>query len=349
MAVMENQQAQRGDATVHDVARVAGVSAMTVSRVINGSARVSAVTRAKVEAALAALRYRPNLAARAARTGTLRIGLLYSNPSAAFLSQFLVGAMDQCSRSGAQLILERCEGLASQRAAIDKLIAAGADAILVPPPLCDATAALRQLDAIGMPSVAVASGMARPGVAAVRIDDYQGALAMMRHLLELGHTDIAFIKGDPQHTPALRRHQGFVDAMGAAGLAVAPERVAQGYFTYRSGLDAARQLLAQPTRPSAIFAANDDMAAAVLAVAHGLRLQVPADLTVCGFDDTPVASTVWPALTTIHQPIAAMAGAAVAMVLGDIRRRRAGETAPPEQRLLEFTLVQRDSSGPPPA
>ena len=96
-----------GGATVHDVARLAGVSAMTVSRVINGRASVSAATRGKVEAAIAALRYQPNLAARAARTGTLRIGLLYSNPSASYLSEFLVGAMEQCSQSGGQLLLDR--------------------------------------------------------------------------------------------------------------------------------------------------------------------------------------------------------------------------------------------------
>ncbi|MFM9435769.1 LacI family transcriptional regulator [Janthinobacterium sp. CG_23.3] len=335
-------------ATVYDVARVAGVSAMTVSRVINGHANVSDVTRAKVNAALEALKYQPNLAARAARTGTLRIGLLYSHPSASFLSEFLVGAMDQCSQSGGQLILERCDGVQGQQAAIDKLIAAGADGILVPPPLCDSKSALKRLHDIGMPTVAVATARPSAGVPAVRIDDYQGALAMTRYLLELGHTDIAFIKGDPKHTPAQLRYRAFQDAMKDAGLTVAAGRVAQGLFTYRSGLDAARQLLAGAQRPSAIFASNDDMAAAVVAVAHGLHLSVPGDLTVCGFDDTPVATTVWPELTTIHQPIADMARAAVSLVLEDIRRRRAGDAKLTDHHLLEFTLIARGSSGAPP-
>ena len=334
-------------ATVYDVARAAGVSAMTVSRVINGRAGVSGATRAKVDAALAALKYQPNLAARAARTGTLRIGLLYSNPSAAFLSELLVGAMDQCSQGGGQLLLERCDDLPSQRAAIDKLIAAGADGILVPPPLCDSKAALRQLHQIGMPTVAVATARPAAGVAAVRIDDYQGALAMTRYLIGLGHRDIAFIKGDPKHTPAQLRFQAFGDAMREAGLALPPQRVAQGYFTYRSGLEAARRLLAAPARPSAIFASNDDMAAAALAVAHGMQLQVPKQLTVCGFDDTPVATTVWPALTTIHQPIADMARAAVNLLLEEIRRRRADEPKVAAHHLLPFTLVVRESSAAP--
>ncbi|MES2257153.1 MAG: LacI family DNA-binding transcriptional regulator [Pseudomonadota bacterium] len=338
-----------GGATVYDVARLAGVSAMTVSRVINGRAHVAEATRAKVTAALASLHYQPNLAARAARTGTLRIGLLYSNPSAAFLSELLVGAMDQSSQSGAQLVLERCDTLASQKIAINKLIAAGVDGVLVPPPLCDSAAALKQLKEMNMPVVAVATARPADGIAAVRIDDYQGALTMTNHLLALGHTDIAFIKGDPKHTPAQLRLIAFRDAMKAAGLTVPDGRIAQGHFTYRSGLDAARCLLAGPSLPTAIFASNDDMAAAVLAVAHGMRLRVPEDLTVCGFDDTPVATTVWPELTTIRQPIAEMARAAVLLLADDIRRRHAGEPGSAEHRLLAFSLVVRASSGVPPA
>lgn len=342
------KQSDRGlsNATVYDVARVAGVSAMTVSRVINGSTHVTATTREKVMAAVESLKYQVNLAARAARVGTMRVGLLYSNPSAAFLSAFLVGAMDQCSQSGAQLILERCDTLRSQRAAIDKLIASGVDGILVPPPLCDSKSALKQLEQIGMPTVAVATGRPAPNVSAVRIDDYDGALTMTRYLLSLGHTDIAFIKGDPKHTPAQLRYQAFLDAMTDAGLTVPAERVAQGMFTYRSGLAAARQLLGQASRPSAIFASNDDMAAAVVAVAHGMHLQVPQDLAVCGFDDTPVATTVWPELTTIHQPIGDMARAAVELLVEQIRRRRVNEPKVVQHKLLPYTLVTRESSIP---
>lgn len=343
--VKQTDRSQNG-ATIYDVARVAGVSAMTVSRVINGNAHVSDVTRDKVTVAAASLNYQVNFAARAARVGTLGVGLLYSNPSSAYLSAFLVGAMEQCSQSGGQLILERCDDMRSQRSAIARLIANGADGILVPPPLCDSKSALKQLDQIGMPTVAIATGRPLAGVSAVRIDDYEGAMAMMRYLLARGHTDIAFVQGDPLHTPALLRYQAYQDAMAQAGLKVAPERVAPGLFTYRSGLSAARQLLGRKTRPSAIFAANDDMAAAVIAVAHGLHLQVPEDLVVCGFDDTPVATTVWPELTTIHQPIGDMARAAVDLLIEQIRRRRAGGPVVAQHKLLPFTLIARESSDP---
>jgi LacI family transcriptional regulator len=346
---VSKQARATGGATVYDVARAAGVSAMTVSRVINGNSHVSEATRDKVLAAIASLKYQVNHAARAARIGTLRVGLLYSNPSAAFLSALLVGAMDQCGQNGAQLLLERCDGLSSQRKAIDRLIAEGADGILVPPPLCDAEEALRQLDEIGIPTVAVATARPLTGVAAVRIDDYEGARTMTRYLLSLGHQNIAFIKGDPEHTPAQLRYQAFMDTMEEAGLAVPPQRVAQGLFTYRSGLTAARSLLAQEPRPTAIFASNDDMAAAVIAVAHGMHLQVPEDLTVCGFDDTPVATTVWPELTTIHQPIGDMARLAVDLLVDQVRSRRAGESRHVPHRLLPYTLVTRESSAGSPA
>ena len=105
-------------------------------------------------------------------------------------------------------------------------------------------------------------------------------------MLALGHTDIAFIQGDLRHTPAQRRFKAFIDEMAGAGLHVPTHRIAAGLFTYRSGLDAARRLLGEQPRPSAILAANDDMAAAVIAVAHGMHLHVPQEVTVCGFDDT---------------------------------------------------------------
>ncbi len=342
----ESKQNERGagGATVWDVASKAGVSAMTVSRVINGNASVSEKTREKVNRAIAELNYQVNVAARAARIGTLRVGLLYSNPSAAYLSAFLVGALGECGKTGAHLILENCDNIRSQRKAIERLVADGADGILVPPPLCDSKSAIKQLSELGIPTLAVATARPSPQMSAVRIDDYEGAMTMTNYLLSLGHTDIGFIKGDPEHTPAQLRYQAFIDGMRQAGHNVPAERVAQGMFTYRSGLTAARELLSRPNRPTAIFASNDDMAAAVVAVAHGMHLHVPDDVAVCGFDDTPVATTVWPELTTIHQPITEMARSAVAQLIEHIRARRSGQSYMPQHRLMPYTLVVREST-----
>jgi LacI family transcriptional regulator len=336
----------RPAATLHDVAAHAKVSAMTVSRVINGNTNVSDKNREKVMRAIDELGYKVNLAARAARVGTLRVGLLYSNPSEAFLNALLVGAMGECNRGGAELILERCEDVRGQRKAIQRLIANGVDGVLVPPPLCDSRSALKYLKEIGMPTVAVAAGKASSQASAVRIDDYDGARSMTKYLLSIGHKDIAFINGNPEHTSAQLRYKAFIDTMREEGFEVPKERIAQGMFTYRSGLLAARELLARKRRPTAIFASNDDMAAAAIAVAHGMKLQVPDDIAIAGFDDTPVAVTVWPELTTIHQPIRDLGSAAVALIIDHVKQRRAGHAVTPKHELVPYTFEVRGSTAP---
>jgi len=337
--------------TIHDVARYAGVASMTVSRVVNGNSYVSDAMRERVQAAIKALNYSPNLAARNTRAGSTgpRIGVLYSNPSASYLSEVMLGGIEQSSKLGTQLVLERSTGLASQKAVVRRLLDQGVDGVILPPPLCDSRPTINMLHAAGVKVLALATARPMHDVSSVRIDDYQGAVAMTRHLIELGHSRIGFIKGDPQHTPTQLRYEGFVDAMTAAGLPIDPDWVVQGQFTYRSGLAAAELLLSPDERPTAIFASNDDMAAAALAVAHGLQIAVPEALTVVGFDDTPIASTVWPELTTIHQPISAMGRAAVSLIVEEIKAERAGNSPAPVHQLMKFTLVKRGSSGPAPA
>ena len=336
--------------TIHDVARHAGVGSMTVSRVIRGAGNVSPAMREKVEASVRVLNYQVNVAARAtrSRSAAARVGILYSNPSASYLSEIMVGGLEQSSRLASHLILERCEGLAGQKQAVKRLLAAGVDGVILPPPLCDSRQTINMLRAEGVTVLALATARPMIDVSSVRIDDFEGALAMTRHLIALGHRDIAFIKGDPQHTPTELRYEGFLAGMSEAGLTVRPEWVAQGLFTYRSGLSAAEKLFEARLRPSAIFASNDDMAAAALAVAHGRQIVVPRDLTICGFDDTAVATTVWPEVTTIHQPIAEMGRAAVRLIVEEIRARKTGGDPAPVHHLLPFTLMDRDSSGPAP-
>ena len=336
-----------GGPTIHDVAREASVSAMTVSRVVNGERNVREATRAKVMETIAALGYSPNAAARnLAGAKGARIGLLYSNPSAAYLSEFLLGGLDQCSRAGLQLIVEKAEEGAPEPA-IDHLIGIGVDGVLLPPPLCDAKAVVDRLKAAGIPVVAVAAGQPMESVLAIRIDDFEAARDMTRHLIGLGHRRIGFVSGHPNQTASARRREGYLAALADAGVKSEPGLIVQGYFTYHSGLEAAEQLLSLPQRPSAVFASNDDMAAAAVAAAHRRGLDVPRDLTVAGFDDTALATTIWPPLTTIRQPVAEMAREAVILLAEAIRRREAGEAEAPEQALIPHALVTRQSEGPP--
>jgi LacI family transcriptional regulator len=319
---------------------------MTVSRALSGDAHVEEATRQRVEAAVKELGYSPNVAARnLARAASLHIGLLYNNPSAAYLNELLVGVLEQSSQAGCQIVLEKC-GARNERTAIERLVSDGVGGIILPPPLSDSNAALEAVRAAKVPFIAVATGRPDAAGLSVRIDDLEAAAAMTRHLLSLGHRDIGFIVGAPNQTVSAQRQAGFEKALKEAGLTVRPEWLKQGSFTYRSGLVAAEQILDSARHPTAIFASNDDMAAAAIAVAHRLNLDVPKDLTIVGFDDTPLATTIWPALTTVRQPVAAMARKAVELLMEEIRLRRLGETLGPMQHFMNFTLVKRESSAP---
>lgn len=315
----------RAGVTIKDVARHAGVSPMTVSRVVNGSEYVSNATRVAVQRAVRELHYSPNLAARnlASERGE-RLGLLYGNPSSAYLSEFLVGALEASVRHGVQLVLEKCEPTpVASRRAVRRLLAGAVVGVLLPPPLCEASVVRAELGAARLPLVTVAAGRPPAETMCVHIDDYTAALEMTRYLLSLGHERLAFIKGHPNQSASEERWLGFNAALeeaarGGRGVRPAP-RMEQGFFSFRSGLDAARKLLATDPTPTAIFASNDDMAAAVIAEAQRRGLDVPRDLTVVGFDDTLIASTIWPELTTIQQPIARMAAEAVDMLVAAVR------------------------------
>ena len=323
---------------------------MTVSRVMNGEKNVSQTTRDRVNEAVRELGYAPNLAARSlASAQSLRIGMLYSNPSAAYLSEFLLGSLEQCSASAIQLIVEKCDAESGEEIAVQRLISTGVDGVILPPPLCDSHLIVQMLEAAGIPTVVVATGDPPRSASAIRIDDYRAAQAMTRHLINLGHRRIGFIRGHPNQTVSAQRFAGYEAAMASGGLTIDPDLVVQGYFTYHSGLDAADRLMALAAPPTAIFASNDDMAAAAIAVAHRLGLDVPHDLTVCGFDDTALAATVWPPMTTIRQPVAAMSREAVVLLSAAIRRKADGKTPKTMCEMIDFTLVRRQSDGHPPA
>ncbi|MBB5685348.1 LacI family DNA-binding transcriptional regulator [Sphingobium boeckii] len=334
--------------TLSDVARAAGVSPMTVSRVINRDGNVRAATQHKVEAAIAALKYAPNTAARSLASGAqTRIALIYGNPSSAYLSEVLVGCLTEASRSDVQLVLERCDTSQDHADIIRRIVEWKVDGVILPPPFCDAgdiVAALLQAD---MPTAVLATGVPAPGTFALSIDDSAAARAMTDYLIALGHKRIGFIVGHPNQTASAKRLAGYRQAIAAAGLPDDPMLIAAGDFSYRSGLAAADRLLALPERPSAIFASNDDMAAAVIAAAHRLHLDIPAQLTVCGFDDTALATTISPELTTVRQPIAQMAQAAVAMLADFARARRAGRDVRPETRLFDHQVIRRETDAKP--
>ena len=191
-----------GAPTIADVAALAGVSTMTVSRVINAESNVRDSTREAVNAAIVQLNYAPNRAARSlAGASQLRLGLLYSNPSAAYLSEFLVGSLDQAGRSDIQLVVQKCEIGDHEREVVERMIASGIDGVILPPPLCDSRPVLDVLIAAHVPTVVVATGCPPPECAAISIDDHGAAREMTRHLIELGHALGAADHEQPQRAP----------------------------------------------------------------------------------------------------------------------------------------------------
>lgn len=334
--------------TISDVAKHAGVSPMTVSRVMNGETNVREATRTAVNEAIELLGYAPNKAARSLASGhQLQIGLLYDNPSSTYLSAMLLGLLDQARQSDTQIVVVECQTESDGIEALHSMVKGGVDGIILSPPLCDSRKVLDLLERTRTLAVMVGSQYDDRRISSVCIDEYMAARAMTEHIISLGHKRIGFITGSPDQTASQGRFLGYRDALSAHGVAHDDALVAEGWFTYRSGLNAAEKLLRLADRPTAIFASNDEMAAAAVAVAHRRRIEIPGELTICGFDDTLLATTVWPEITTIHQPIDAMAHAAVELLAKGIRQRRAGEDVECHHLILDYRLIRRESDGPP--
>ena len=334
--------------TISDVAVRAGVSPMTVSRVINSEDNVRNSTRAAVDAAIHELCYSPNRAARSLASGRqIQVCLLYANPSSTYLSATLLGALEQARENDTQLVVAECDGETDAERTIKDQLRGGISGVLLVPPLSDSLDLLNLLKERGVPTVTMGPQLVGERISSVMIDDRSAARTMTEYLIGLGHRRIGFITGNPKYLASEARKSGYRDALEAAGIEWRPELVATGHFSYRSGLDAADRLLALPEIPTAISASNDEMAAAVIAVAHRHHIDVPGDLTVTGFDDTLLATMVWPQITTIRQPISDMSRAAIDLLTRSIRASRAGFDTECEHLTLDYSLIERESSAPP--
>ena len=212
------------------------------------------------------------------------------------------------------------------------------DGIILSSPVTDCDPVLRALEAMDVPFVRISPGTNHALTSSVFMDDAQAADDMTTHMINLGHRRIGFIKGHPNHMASDDRLFGYRRGLDRAGIAYEPQLVADGEFDFDSGTRAATYFLDMADPPTAIFAANDDMAAGVLAVAHDRGIDLPGQLSVGGFDDTTLARTVWPPLTTIHQPMQELARTATDLLIagGDLTHRR-----------LPHVLIERASVAPP--
>ncbi len=332
-----------GRATIRDVSRAAGVSIKTVSRVLNNEKYVSVETRTRVEAIMASLRFQPSSAARAlAGSRSHQVALICDNPSPYYVYEVQSGVRLRCQRDGVRMIAQPYDRhsptlLEDILSLIDQV---HPDGLILTPPVTDYQNVLDALMQRGAPFVRIQPGMQVDLTPSVYIDNDQAAFDMTRHLISLGHRRIGFIVGHRGYAASGQRLSGHLRALADAGIELDLDLVRQGNFDFASGAQAAEDLLAIARPPSAIFASSDDMAAGALATAHRLGIAVPGRLSIAGYDDTAFASIVWPALTTIRQPMRDLAEAAADMLLAG-----AGAT---ERRLLAHELVIRDSVGPAP-
>lgn len=301
--------------TIIDVARHAGVSWKTVARVVNREAGVRADTIARVEAAIAALAYRPNTAARAlAAERTFLIGVLSAALSAHYSVAFSRGAAEICRQRGYHLVLEHIDlDDADVAGQVDRMLrTADFHGVIVPPPLCNSATLLATLARCQVPAVLIDPIDRDCGLPFVQIDDDAGIEDLVGHAIGLGHRTFAMVEGPPDHRAAATRRAAFQLAVTRHGGTIC--RTEPGAFTFASGFAAGQRLFAHGPRASFVFAANDDMAAGVIAAAGQAGIRVPDQLSVAGFDDSDVAQLVWPPLTTLRQPIAQIAATAVDML-----------------------------------
>jgi LacI family transcriptional regulator len=330
-------------ATIRDVSAAAGVSIKTVSRVLNNEKYVSAETKALVDAAIKSLRFQASTAARSlAGHRSHQVALICDNPNPWYVYEVQSGTREGCQKHHVRMLAQPYDRnsptlLDDICNLIDQI---QPDGLILTPPASDDVDVLAELIRRRTPFVRIQPGSQIDLSSSVYVDNDQAAYDMTRHLLDLGHRRIGFIVGDRGYAASGQRLGGYVRALAEHGVGLDLALVRQGRFDFASGAQAAEELLAQPDRPTAIFASSDDMAAGALATAHRLGVAVPGAVSIAGFDDTAFATIVWPSLTTIRQPIRQLAEQAADLLLQP--------AAAIERRLIAHELVIRDSTAPAP-
>jgi len=331
-------------ATIDDVARAAKTSTKTVSRVLNNEPYVRVSVRERVLAAMAALKYRPLASARSLATQrSFLIGLLYDNLSPSYIMEVQAGVLEACEAqhysmmvqplvSSAADFVERVEDILSRHRP---------DGLILTPPITDHLPLLDSLRRHAIPFASIAPRNPE-GCSGVMLNEREAASTMVQHLVTLGHRRIAHILGDPKHGAGVWRLAGYRDGLLHAGIEETSEYMVQGRFSFESGVAAARQLLALRQRPTAIFAADDDMAVGTIWAASEAGVSIPGELSVCGFDDTLIAVQVWPPLTTVRQPLREMGRRATEELLWSVSGK--GNAAMVE---VQYEMRIRASTAPP--
>jgi len=327
--------------TIRDVARLAGVAPITVSRVINKTGYISDETRQKVQEAVAQLGYVPNTLSQSLRwkqTGMLALVLTdVTNP---FWTTVARGVEDAASQAGYHVILcNTDESPEKQESYLEALLQKRVDGVLLVPARDD-VGDIERVCNLHVPLVVLDRRISLPLTDSVRCDSEDGARQLTRLLLARGHRRIAILTGSPHVATAADRLNGYRFALRCAGINESDELVFFGDFTLKSGLEMAAHVLALEPRPTAIFAANNFIALGVLKTMHAQGLRMPEDISVVGFDDLPVSMLIDPVLTVAAQPAYEMGVQATKML---VRRLAGNSSATPQEVILPVQIVERRS------
>ena len=322
---------------------MAGVSKKTVSRVINQSPLVRPDTREKVETLMRDVGYVPDPIARGlAFRRSFLIGMVYDNPTAQFIVNMQYGALDTLRDSGFELVVHPCDSrspgyIDGVRRFVQQQKLHG---VMLVPRVSEDQALADMLDSIGCRYVRIAAVALDKPERMVVTHDYDGAAEVADYLLSLGHTDIALITGPASYRSAVERTSGFLGALQRRGIELPKARIIEAGYTFESGVAVAEKLLGAKKRPTAIFCGNDEMAAGVYRVALRAGIQIPQQLSVVGYDDSPLASRLWPPLTSVRRDTRDTGRVAAAMLLQ-------AEGSPRPMASVRPHLVVRDSCQPP--
>ena len=332
--------------TIKDVARLAGVSFKSVSRVVNNEAWVSDDVRSRVQAVIEQLNYQPNRTARLMRTAPFSLAFVYDNPNSHYVIEMQNGILSECRKKGFELVIHPTDSGSEQvRQELTSMIGTNqVGGVILTPPLSESTELVQQLLEQEAKVVRIVSGAEPPDelCPTIYVDDEQAGQAISRHLLEQGHQRIAFLGYHKDHKSSLGRYRGYCAALKQAGLDVQQDLVISGNFTFDSGVQMTEQLL-QQHQATAIFGCNDEIAAGALYVARKRELRVPQDLSIVGFENSPFSRQTWPGLTTVHQPNAEIAATAASMLIALMLEPE----QPPVHVGVKLELVIRDSVASP--
>lgn len=331
--------------TITDVAKHAGVSIKTVSRVINNEPSVRQPTREKVMAAVKELNYQPNLAARnLAGTKSYSIAFVYDNPNAYYVIDMQNGILSACKEQGFELVIHPCQS--SSDTILEELTSmikhSKIAGIVLTPPFSERPDFVQHILDLDVDIVRIMSGDQVPDELSpcVMINDRDAAQDITQHLIDLGHKRIGFLAGQADHKSTVERLEGYKQALAANNINFDESLVVQGEYSFESGVHGAKQLMADEERPSAIFSCNDEIAAGALFASRLMGIDIPQQLSITGFENNPFSRQTWPRLTTANQPTSQIAENAAKLLIAHARK----QSNPKVSTQYTPELVVRDST-----